>query len=71
MWATVWQLGGAGVALLAAGGIAGEPGRLDLGAAGLDTAGAFAFLVVVGSVLAHPARVVRADRPSVRIADAR
>jgi drug/metabolite transporter (DMT)-like permease len=55
LWATVWQLAGAGVVLLGAGALTGELGRLRPWAG--ETWVAFAFLVLVGSVVAYPALV--------------
>jgi drug/metabolite transporter (DMT)-like permease len=57
LWATVVQLGGAGVALMLAGVAAGELSGVDWAAMDGDTVLAFGFLVIVGSVLAYPALV--------------
>jgi drug/metabolite transporter (DMT)-like permease len=68
LWATVWQLAGAGVVLVAAGGVAGEPSRLRPDGFGPETVAALAFLVVVGSVLAYPALVwLLASTPPARL----
>jgi drug/metabolite transporter (DMT)-like permease len=57
LWATTWQLLGAGAALLIAGTLIGETADLDWQAVDRDTLWSFAFLVLVGSVLAYPALV--------------
>jgi drug/metabolite transporter (DMT)-like permease len=57
LWATVWQLLGAGAALLAAGLLAGEASAVSWHRIGAQTWWCFAFLVLVGSVLAYPALV--------------
>lgn len=55
--ATAWQLTGAGLALLTAGAALGEIDRVDPSSFTSETAWAFAFLVVPGSLVAYAAFV--------------